>query len=393
MDSAKPETPADDGGEKKPVEIDQWVINSPEKVKVLGCGDSGSNLILRIYKDYPSILAGIQYLTVNKPTKPDYLDLKLTPDLRNIRAASVRNEGENSFDISEKSNSQEDGPQKSSVMNKLKSFIGSRQKIEIDAEINEQRLAEARAAEELTDQRDLIVRNAISELTEELNEFLKNTDLLFIVSDFKSSFGLDNSLRAAEIAKKEEIITVGIVILPTKLDKLEDVEYGNRVLQSFRLKADIVFVIPNIEHIIDGYLVLTISELIELMTTSGLVNLDVADVKNVVGDGNVAMLGFGSGRDTDHDKITGAINEVVHSPLLNIDLDGVTRTLVSVVGDRTMTVTDAQKAARVILEKIQPGARLIWGAGINSKLAGAIKVMVMIGVKPKNILVHIYANS
>jgi cell division GTPase FtsZ len=393
MNTLKPEPMPDPDDSKKTIEIDQWIINSPDKVKIIGCGELGTELILNIYAEYPSKLEGIKYRTINQPTKPDYLDLRLTPDLRNIRSADIKNDVENDLGTDKIKENIEMDASRPSVLNKIRSLIGPRQKTvpKPDADIEVQNAV--RPEDEMPDQRDFIVKKAKEDLKNELNEFLPETDLLFIISDFKSPFGLDNSLRVSEHAKKSDIITVGVVVLPTSLDKLEEVEYGNRALQSFRLNADIVIVIPQLEHIIEGYLVLIISELLELMTTSGLVNLDVADVKNVVGDGNVAMLGFGSGRGTDEDKIMGAINEVVTSPLLNIDLDGVTRTLVSVVGDRTMTVTEAQKAAKVILEKIQPGARLIWGAGINTKLAGAIKVMVMIGVKPKNILVHIYANS
>ena len=243
------------------------------------------------------------------------------------------------------------------------------------------------------DQRDRVVQKAKAELESELKEFLKDTDLLFIVTDLKSPFGLDNSLTAAKLARSENAITVGLVVLPNTIDRLEDVENGNRSLQAFRLMADIIVVVPSLKHVIDGYLVLIISELIELMTISGLINLDVADVKTVVGGGNVAMIGFGAGFNRDEDKIMGAINEAVSSPVLNVDLNGVNRTLVNVTGDSHMTISEAQKVAKVILDRIQPDARLIWGAAISPKLNGAIKVMVMVGVKPKNILVHIYANS
>lgn len=399
--------------------ISEWVINAPDKVKIIGCGDYGSKMVNNIYINYPTKLTGIKYQNFNKPTKPDYLDLKLEPDYRNIRAAGIKREVEEQLEsrnLRNKETRADDGV-KVSLIGRIKRALGQKQ--ESAAAVEHENLDSIPAetsvapADDLDhpaapiegnagsiphtageqDQRDMLVNKAKSELQDELQEFLSDTDLLFIVTDLGSSYGMDNSLSAAKLARSMDIITVGLVILPTKLEKLEEVDSGNRSLQAFRLIADIVVVVPDIEHIIEGYLVLIISELIELMATSGLINLDVADVKTVVGGGNVAMIGFGAGHKKDGNKIMQAINEAISSPILNVDLDGVNRTLVNVTGDSEMTITEAQRAAEAILERIQPDARLLWGASVHPKLKGAVKVMVMVGVKPKNILVHIYANS
>jgi hypothetical protein len=453
-------------------QIDKWVISSPERVRIVACGGPGTELLKGIFENYSEKLEGIKHKSFDKPTKPDYLELKLTPDYRNIRSASIKKELESSMvrehvhnnELDSGTESVQEEPdklksssnvgsdsgtavetgkdetgsdrtiveQKISIFNKLKTLLGPRQKEtedEIDPKhiVNEETTAlpdngSSKAPEtEYSDEhkldtdsvlddepredihelalssgqdiRDIKVQQARSELETELNELFNETDLIFIITDLKSTYGLDNSLITAKLAKKKNIITIGLVFLPDSLKKLEEVEYGNRALHSFRLNADIIVAVPYMEKLLEGYTVLIINELLELITTSGLVNLDVADIKTVVGRGNVAMMGFGSGRGYDHNKIMEAINEALNSPLLKIDLNGVNRTLVNVTGDSSMTISEAQKAAKVILSKIQPDARLIWGAAVKPKLKGAIKVMIMAGISPKNILVNIYANS
>ncbi|UCH89465.1 MAG: hypothetical protein JSV49_02105 [Thermoplasmata archaeon] len=434
-----------------PVQIDEWIISSPEKIRIIGCGGPGNELVEGIFKKYSEKLAGLQYHLFDKPTKPDYLDLRLTPDYRNIHAARIKKEIEEDLNAEPKDpQMREDSTQsdsksepvevkvesedsKVSIFNKLKKLLSSRPKStaqgtegdakesetdkadseieegsdQIDPEdIGDSEMEEGVTEEEFEiepaelglinlsgDQRDLNVLKARAELKSELEAVLGNTNLLFIITDLQSTYGLDNSLIAAKLAKQNKIITIGLVFLPPKIEKLEEVEYSNRALHSFRLNADIIIAIPYMEDLLEGYLVLIISELLELITTSGLVNLDVADIKTVVGRGNVAMMGFGAGSGYDPNKIMEAINEALTSPLLQIDLNGVSRTLVNVTGDNSMTITEAQKAAKVILGKIQPDARLIWGAAINPKLSGSIKVMIMAGISPKNILVNLYANS
>jgi cell division GTPase FtsZ len=461
------------------VQIDEWIINSPEKVKIIGCGSYGNDLVERIFTVYTEKLIGLKYKLFDKPTKPDYLDMKLIPDYRNIRAADIKREAQTillkdeaeeeqdttpesntttsiNSNSSEIHNKRENKPQdsrdrkdtqvageiekKNSILNKLFKLLSPRTKASIKTKTNDlhrNSTHESTVREDLSNQngdidpiinddtarvcpetrtakksetgmekekdrydtlpifdsRDEKVLKARKELEHELGDFLTDTDLLIIITDMKSTFGLDNSLLAGRLAKRKGIITVGLVLLPERLEKLDEVEYDNRALQSFRLNADIIIAVPHLETLIEGYLVLIITEMLEIMTTSGLINLDVADIRNVVGGGNIAMLGFGAGIGQDKSKVSEAISEAVTSPLLDLDLNGVTRTLVNVTGDETMTVSEAQRAAKVILEKIQPGARLIWGAAINPRLSGAIKVMVMVGILPKNILVHIYANS
>ena len=405
-------------------QITEWIIDSPDRVRIIGCGGPSIELVKNIFLNYEDKLRGIKYMGFDKPTKQDYLDLRLTPDYRNIHAAEIKRQVHESLnqhkriddkrpessepDVgsrmtaehkkidngSARSGSSAD-VEKRSIMDKVKSFLGSKTKAVENTDetaASSTKIPNNMESQE-EDQRDRKVIMARKELRDELVDFLQDVDLMFFVTDLKSSNGLDNSLIASKYAKEHDIITIGLVFLPSRLDKLEEVEYDNRGLQALRLNADIIVVIPHLEALIEGYLVLTITELLELITTSGLVNLDVADIKTVAGRGNVAMLGFGSGRGQDHNKIMEAINEALNSPLLKLDLHGVNRTLVNVTGDNNMTITEAQKVAKVILSKIAPDARLIWGAAVSPKLSGAVKVMIMAGVLPKNILVHIYANS
>ncbi|MFQ5909757.1 MAG: cell division protein FtsZ, partial [Thermoplasmata archaeon] len=124
-----------------------------------------------------------------------------------------------------------------------------------------------------------------------------------------------------------------------------------------------------------------------IITKPGLVNLDYSDLMTIMKNGGVAMIGIGES-DEDRDRVTLAVNEALESPLLGeVDLSHARGALVRVMGSPEMTVSEAESAARIIGEKVNPNAQIIWGCSVDPELEKTVRVLLVItGVKSEQIL-------
>ena len=125
----------------------------------------------------------------------------------------------------------------------------------------------------------------------------------------------------------------------------------------------------------------------EIITKPGLVNLDYADLMTIMKGGGVAMIGIGES-DEERDRIEYAIKEALESPLLGeVDLSHARGALVRVVGGPDLTVSEAERAAEIVGEKINPQSRIIWGCSVEDSLENTVRVLLVItGVKSKALL-------
>lgn len=239
---------------------------------------------------------------------------------------------------------------------------------------------------------------AAREAEEELKHALVDSDIVFVTCGLGGGTGTGAAPFVAQIAKELGALTVAICTYPFQAEgavRAENAEWG---LERLRNVADTVIVIPNdrlIEvvprlslnaafKVADEVLMRSIKGITEVVTKPGLVNLDFNDIKTVMKSGGVAMIGLGESDDDDAALV--ATNEAVNSPLIEIDISEATAALVNVTGGSDMTVTEAEQVAEIIQSKINPGARIIWGAAVDETLDKTIRVMVVItGVKSKHI--------
>ena len=131
----------------------------------------------------------------------------------------------------------------------------------------------------------------------------------------------------------------------------------------------------------------SIKGMTEIITKPGLVNLDYADLMTIMKGGGVAMIGIGESEE-ERDRIEYAINEALESPLLGeVDLTHARGALVRVVGGNDLTVSEAERAAEIVGQKINPQARIIWGCSVDDELEHTVRVLLVItGVKSKSLL-------
>ncbi len=240
---------------------------------------------------------------------------------------------------------------------------------------------------------------AAREAEEDLRKVLMGADIVFVTAGLGGGTGTGSAPFIAQMAKDMGALTIAIVTSPFKAEgsiRAENAEWG---MERLRSVADTVIVIPNDKlldlvprysinaafKVADEVLMRAIKGITELITRPGLVNLDFNDLKTIMKGGGVAMIGMGEGEDDD--KVEQAINEAINSPLIDVDISGANGVLVNVTGGEDMTVSDAEKVAEMIQTKVNPNARIIWGASVDPVLENKIRVMVVVtGVKSKYIL-------
>lgn len=242
---------------------------------------------------------------------------------------------------------------------------------------------------------------AIQENEEELRNYMNGANVAFITAGLGGGTGTGSAPYIARLAKDEGALVMGIVTMPFKAEGTVRMQNAEAGLDKLRRFCDTTIVIYNDKllelvprlpidsafRVADEILMESIKGMTEIITKPGLVNLDYSDLLTIMKGGGVAMIGMGES-DADRDKVEFAVNEALDSPLLGeIELDHARGALVRIVGGSDLTVTEAQKAAAMIGEKINPGARIIWGCSVDPTLERTAKILLVItGVKSKTLL-------
>lgn len=237
---------------------------------------------------------------------------------------------------------------------------------------------------------------AAREAEDDLLNALGRVDIAFITAGMGGGTGTGSAPVVADIAKRQKSLVISVVTLPFTSEgsvRMENALFG---LEKIRRNSDTTIVIPNDKllqlvprlpldqafKVADGILMEALKGLTEIITKPGLVNLDYADVKTIMAGGGVAMIGIGESEVSGQNKIEQAVQEAVASPLIEADISEAKGALIRVIGDDQMSIAEAEGAVRLVQQRINPNARIIWGASIDPTLKGAIRVLVVLtGVK------------
>lgn len=246
--------------------------------------------------------------------------------------------------------------------------------------------------------RPKIGEEAAHESEHDLRQSVQGADMIFITCGLGGGTGTGSAPVIAEIGKKVGALVVGVVTMPFAMESHRRYENAVMGLSKLEKHVDTLIVIPNDKllelapdlplktafKVADEILTNAVKGIAELVTRAGLVNLDFADIKAVMGDGGVALIGVGES-DT-NDKANEAVEKAVNNPLLDVDISGATGALINVSGGPDMTLTEAKSVVQRIAEELDEDARIIWGAQIDEDLEGIIKVMLIItGVQSSQI--------
>ena len=235
---------------------------------------------------------------------------------------------------------------------------------------------------------------AAKENEREIRDFIQGANIVFVTAGMGGGTGTGSAHFAARLAKEQKALTIGVVTLPFKAEGDVRMENALDGLERLRRLCDTTIVIPNDKllelvpklpvdaafKVADEVLMQTIRGLTEIITKPGLVNLDYSDILTVMNEGGVAFVGIGESEEADpEDRVEAAIEEALNSPLLGeIELKDSKGALIRVVGGPDMTVSEAQKAAEIVGQRIAKHARLIWGCSIDPLVESTVKILLIV---------------
>jgi cell division protein FtsZ len=230
-----------------------------------------------------------------------------------------------------------------------------------------------------------------------IEKALGGSHLVFLCAGMGGGTGTGASPIVAQIAKDQGAIVVAMVTYPFALERarvakaddgiarLREVADSVIILDNNRL----VQIVPNLPMnqaflVADEILAKAIGGLVFTITQPSLVNIDFADVRSIMGHGDVGMIAVGSGKGPN--KVDDAVEGVMKNRLLDVDFQGAKGALIHIAGGSDLTLGDAIRAGEMITEQMDPQANVKWGARLIPDYDGKIEVTAIVtGVKSPNI--------
>ncbi len=232
-------------------------------------------------------------------------------------------------------------------------------------------------------------QEAAKESMHELKQLMKDADMVFICAGMGGGTGTGAAPVTAAIAREAGAIVIGAVTMPFNIERarVDKAEFG---LQQLREVCDTVIVIDNNRLVniagnlpiqqafaVANELISTmIKGIVETIAIPSLVNLDYADVRAIMANGDVSVIGIGES-DTES-RVEEATRRALTNPLLDVSYEGATGALIHISGGEDLTLEEVNKIGEIITESLDPEANVILGARIDPRMAGRVRVMTII---------------
>jgi cell division protein FtsZ len=231
---------------------------------------------------------------------------------------------------------------------------------------------------------------AAEENAEEIAKAIDGADMVFITAGMGGGTGTGAAPIVAEAAKSQGALTVGVVTKPLTVEGKKRMSNAIEGIEELKTKVDTLIVIPNDRllevaekqtslmdafKIADNVLRQGVQGISDLITITGIINLDFADVKTIMTEAGSALMGIGTSEG--ENRATEAAKLAIASPLLEASIDGARGVLLNITGGLDLGIHEANEAARVIQEVADPDANIILGAVIDEELENEVKVTVI----------------
>lgn len=288
------------------------------KIKVVGIGGAGSNTVDRLTK---SKIKGVDLLSINT----DAQDLKKKDAHIKLRIGEKTTKG-----------------------------LGSGMKPEVG-------------------------RTSAKESYKQIEESLKGSDIIFLTAGLGGGTGSGAAPIVSEITKKLGILTVGIFTLPFSFEGKKRKRIALNSLEEIRKKIDTLVVIPNDKLIepklsvedaflkCDDFLKEAVESISNVITATGILNLDFSDIKEILRDGGTAF--FGVGKSQGKDRAVKATEIALYSPVTKISLEKTSGILFNVAsGSQNVSLGEIKKIAELLKRKSSPNIKIIFGTSFDEKL-------------------------
>ncbi|MFH0943051.1 MAG: cell division protein FtsZ [Candidatus Beckwithbacteria bacterium] len=305
-------------------------LNTFAKIKVLGVGGGGSNAVSNMVRS--NLIKGVEFVAINTDAQ-----------------ALLSSQAETKIQIGEK----------------LTGGLGSGSDPKVGAQ-------------------------AADETKDKIRDFLFGADMVFLTAGMGGGTGTGGCPIIAEIAKEVGALTVAVVTKPFLFEGTRRMVNAEEGIEALKSKVDTMIVVPNqrLMDIIDKNLTLIeafkmadsiltqgVQGISDLITTSGLINVDFADVKTIMKDAGTALMGMGSG--VGENRAQNAARSAISSPLLETSIEGAKGMLFNIVGGTDLTMSEVNQAAEIISKTTDADCNIIFGASIDENLVDQIKITVI----------------
>jgi cell division protein FtsZ len=236
-----------------------------------------------------------------------------------------------------------------------------------------------------------IGRAAAEETLEDIERALEGAHMCFIAAGMGGGTGTGAAPVIAKLARDKGILTVGVVTKPFAFEGARRGRSADAGIEELQQHVDTLIVIPNQNlfrlansdttfkeafEMADEVLQQGVRGITDLMVMPGLINLDFADVRSVMGEMGKAMMGTGEA--AGDNRAIEAAEKAISNPLLDgVSMKGAKGVIISITGGEDMRLMEVDEAASHIKELVDPDANIIWGSAFNNDMGGKIRVSVV----------------
>ncbi len=231
---------------------------------------------------------------------------------------------------------------------------------------------------------------AALENEKEINSAAENSDLVFVTCGLGGGTGTGSIPIVAGAAKNTGALTIAIVTLPFTAEGMKRCENAINGLDKLEKNVDSLIIIPNDKlleispglsmheafKLADTILADSVKGIIELITKVGLVNLDIADLRAVMKNSGIALIGIGES-DSDN-RAEESVARAINNPLLEIEISGATGALINIMGGKDLKLDEAKTIVETVTKRLDMSSRVIWGAQINDELEKTLKILLIV---------------
>ncbi len=235
-----------------------------------------------------------------------------------------------------------------------------------------------------------IGEEAAKESVDELEQYLKEADILFLMAGLGGGTGTGASPIIAEVGKKVGAVVVSIVTLPFSAEGNKKKEIATKGLAKLAESSDTIVVVNNDRildiakelplhqafFISDEIVARAVKGIVELVMKPGLINVDLADLRNVLENGGPAVLSFGES--DGENRAIEAVEDALGNPLLEADISGGKAAIINITSGPDFSLEEMEQIVETIVGSLDASANVIWGARIDESLKGVAQVLLVV---------------
>ncbi len=236
----------------------------------------------------------------------------------------------------------------------------------------------------------IIGKAAAEESEEDIRELVRDADLVFVQAGLGGGTGTGAAPVIAEIARSEGALVVGVCTLPFEMEGEERVTNAIDGLKELYSTCDTVIVIPNQKLLLidqtlpldtafkvaDEILIRAVQGIVNLVRTAAYVNVDFADIRQVLKAGGSSVIGVGEGEGPT--RVEDALRESLAYSLLDIQIMDAKAALIHIAGGDTLSLEEIQRCVKTVTNELGRGAKVIWGSHIDPSLGPKVELTIIL---------------